>query len=227
MSAIVPMPIIVLKTCPAWFTVRSLFSINQRCHANVILMKTLSLVALLACLVVPSANGQDQVPSPKESQAEAARTGAGCGLPSVQFDVKSDTKQHPMSQPDPGKGLVYFAQVETQNGAIIRKGWVTTRVGIDGAWVGANHGKSYFFVAVDPGSHVVCTDWQSGHKLYSQQGAAMNLSVEAGKIYYIRSTVMEITANQRTPGMKIELIDSSEGQLLVSSSALNSANIKK
>jgi len=38
---------------------------------------------------------------------------------------------------------------------------------------------------------------------------------------------MEITTHQNTPGMKLELIDSAEGQLLISSSALSIAHPKK
>ncbi len=47
----------------------------------------------------------------------------------------------------------------------------------------------------------------------------MSFNAEAGKIYYIRETIMEITTHQNSPGMKLELIDSAEGQLLISASA--------
>ncbi|MGC2182968.1 MAG: hypothetical protein WA637_06805, partial [Terriglobales bacterium] len=100
-------------------------------------------------------------------------------------------------------------------------------VGLDGSWVGANHGKSYFFVTVDPGEHAACTDWQSSHKIYSRQSAAVSFNAEAGKVYYIRTTVVEITARHRNPGMKLELIDGAEGQLLISSSALSTTHPKK
>jgi hypothetical protein len=46
-------------------------------------------------------------------------------------------------------------------------------------------------------------------------------------VYYIRATIMEITALQKTPGMKLELIDRAEGPLLISSSALSTAHAKK
>jgi hypothetical protein len=190
-------------------------------------MKTLAVVVLLALSMVVFSGAQANMPAPKEDQAAAARTSAGCGPSNVEFDVKTDNKQHPVSQPEPGKALVYFLHVESQDGGIINKGWVTSRVGIDGVWVGANHGKSYFFLSVDPGEHAACTDWQSSLKTYSSQSAAVSFSVQAGKVYYIRTTIMEITALQRTPGMKVELIDSAEGQLLISSSALSSAHPKK
>jgi hypothetical protein len=187
-------------------------------------MKTLSLVVLFTLSIVVSGYAQGDMPAPKEDQAWAARTAAGCGPSNSEFDVKTDSKQHPMSRPEIGTALVYFLHVESQDGGIVNKGWVTSRVGIDGAWVGANHGKSYFFLSVDPGEHAACTDWQSSRKTYSRQSAAVSFRAEAGKVYYIRTTILEITHLQTIPGMKLELIDGAEGQLLISSSALSTAH---
>lgn len=190
-------------------------------------MKTLGPVVFLSFSVVVAGYAQGKTPAPKEDQALAARAAAGCGPSNVRFDVKTDKEQHPVSKPEAGKALVYLLHVESQDGGVIDKGWVTSRVGIDGTWVGANHGKSYFFLSVDPGDHAACTDWQSTVKTYSRQSAAMNFHAEAGKVYYIRTTVIEITHLQRTPSMRIELIDGAEGQLLISSSALSIASPKK
>lgn len=191
------------------------------------LMKPLAAVVLLTLSTVVSSYAQGNTPAATQDQAAGARTAAGCGPSGAEFDVKLDNKQHPVSQPGPGKALVYFLHLETQDGGVITKGWVTSRVGIDGAWVGANHGKSYFSVSVDPGEHAACTDWQSSLKTYSRQSAALNFRAEAGKTYYIRTTVIEITALQRTPAMKIEVIDDAEGQLLISSSAFSTSHPKK
>ena len=190
-------------------------------------MKTLAAVVLVTLSTVVSSYAQGNLPAATQGQASTARTAAGCGPSDDEFDVKTDNKQHLVSEPEPGKALVYFLHVESQDGGVINKGWVTSRAGMDGAWVGANHGKSYFFISVDPGEHAACTDWQSSLKTYSRQSAALNLRAEAGKIYYIRTTIIEITALQRTPAMKIELIDDAEGQLLISSSALSTAHPKK
>jgi len=190
-------------------------------------MKTVAASVFLAFALVVASNAQANPPVPQGDQATVARTAAGCGPGNADFDVKTDNKQHPLSQPEPGKALVYFLHVETQDGGVINKGWVTSRVGIDGRWVGANHGKSYFSVPLDPGQYVVCTDWQSRIKTYSRQSAATSFTAEAGKVYFFRTSVMEITAIQRTPGMKLELIDNAEGQLLVSSSALSTPQAKK
>jgi hypothetical protein len=40
-------------------------------------------------------------------------------------------------------------------------GQAPTEVGMDGAWVGANQGSSYFFFAAAPGEHHLCIHGQS------------------------------------------------------------------
>jgi len=101
----------------------------------------------------------------------------------------------------------------------------TTRVGLDGVWVGANHGKSYFFFPVDPGDHHLCVRWQSSFKQLSQAAAALSLTAEAGKVYYVRATLEE--RHKRQPAVKLEAVDDAEGQLLVASSAFSIAHPKK
>jgi hypothetical protein len=87
--------------------------------------------------------------------------------------VKADNTQHPASQPESGKALVYVFHEERQNNA--------------------NHGKSYFFFTVDPGAHRLCANWQSKIKIYSRQSSAASFVAEAGKVYYFRAQVNEIT----------------------------------
>src|SRR4029077_7511834 len=82
-----------------------------------------------------------------------ARIAAGCGPDNVQFDVKVDKNQHPTPQPEAGKAIVYVFEKEISDALAFKIGAVTTRVGLDGAWVGANHGESYFTFPVDPGDH--------------------------------------------------------------------------
>ena len=79
-------------------------------------------------------------------------------------------------------------------------GTVTTRVGLDGNWVGANHGQSYISFAAEPGEHRVCADWQSSLKGLQKPSGAANLTVEAGKTYYYRSDVtIRWTDHTHTP----------------------------
>ncbi len=178
------------------------------------MMKTILVVLLFAAPVF----AQDDA---------AARTAAGCGPNEVKFDVKTDKKQHPISQPESGKALVYvFADENADNGGI-RIGGLTTRVGLDGAWVGANKGKSYFFFSVDSGAHRLCTNWQSGVSSRSKLGSVAGLTVEAGKIYYFRTSHYFVPEGQRQLGLKLEPLDPAEAQLLIAFCSLSTFHAKK
>ena len=161
--------------------------------------------------------------------------GSGCGgacggwvrgPDKVQFDVTTDKKQHPeaKAKAEAGKAAVYVFEDERREPNELF-GLVTTRIGVDGQWVGANHGKSYFFFSVDPGSHDLCANWQSSFKMYSKLVSAASLTAEAGKVYYFRAVVEERT---HTPtAVRIEAVDPAEGQLLVAGSALSSSHPKQ
>ena len=86
-----------------------------------------------------------------QSQTPDLRTQAGCGPATTQFDVKTDKNQHAVERPDAGKALVYAIVDEKRDPTVKQIGDVTTRVGLDGNWVGANHGESYFSFAVVSG----------------------------------------------------------------------------
>ena len=149
-----------------------------------------------------------------QDEAATARTGAGCGLGTGMFDVKATDLKHPVGQPEQGKALVYFF-VDFVTAP-------TMRVGVDGSWVGANEGKSYFFFQVAPGEHNVCTEWQSGtfKKSSERVGEAIHLTAEAGKTYYLR-------LNFGYQRMHLELSDEAEGHFLIGSSLYATSQPKK
>ena len=139
----------------------------------------------------------------------------GCGANQSQFSVATNKKEHPVAQPQAGKAMVYVIE-DIFNGP-------TMRVGLDGAWVGANKGRSYFFFSVDPGEHQLCTKWQSGvfKKTAERVGSAASFTAEAGKAYYFRVLVYERT------GVRLEQVEPAEGQFLVSSSWFSTSRPKK
>ena len=158
-----------------------------------------------------------------QDQAGTARTAAGCGPSAEMFDVKTTDSKHPVGQPEEGKGLVYFF--------VDSVAAPTMRVGVDGNWVGANDGKSYFFFQVAPGEHNICTEWQSGtfKKSSERVGEAMHLAVEAGKAYYLRLQV-RVPFNCVHYGcqqMHLELSDEAEGHFLIGSSLYATSQPKK
>jgi hypothetical protein len=80
-------------------------------------------------------------PALAQTQAIDARTAAGCGAADISFDVKTDPSQHTLLPPESGKAMVYVATDQGETPAL-QVGNPTTRVGLDGSWVGANHGTS-------------------------------------------------------------------------------------
>jgi hypothetical protein len=149
----------------------------------------------------------------------AAPVRSGCGPSEAQFDVKTNQNQHPVAQPDPGKALIYVFE-DIERGP-------TMRVGLDGAWVGANKGKAYFYFSVEPGEHQLCTNWQSGvfKKTAMRIGSAITLTAEAGKVYYFRTQVYERSEQDRN--VKTEPVENAEAQFLISSSSFSTFHPKK
>jgi len=154
-----------------------------------------------------------------QDPSTAVSGSGGCGPNEGQYEVSTDKKNHPAAQPDSGKALVYVIE-DIERGP-------TMRVGLDGAWVGANKGKSYFFFPVDPGDHQLCTKWQSGvfKKTAERIGSAVAVKAQAGKVYYFRIQVYE--RSERDSTVKLEPVEAAEGQFLVSSSRYSTSHPKK
>jgi hypothetical protein len=177
------------------------------------------MLKLLACLLCAS-----PILVLAQTQADTARSAAGCGPDEIQFDVKTDKKQHVVASPDPGKALVVVFEDE-KVGTSLKIGSVTTRVGLDGKWVGANHAESYFAFPVDPGDHRLCVNWQSSFKRFSKLGAAATLSAEAGKVYFYRVELEE--RSDHPPAVRLEMVDNAEGQFQLASHALSTSRAKE
>jgi hypothetical protein len=141
----------------------------------------------------------------------------GCGAPDTKFDVKTAEGQHP-AQPEAGKALVYFIQDDS---AYISRPRPTTRMGVDGEWVGATHSNSYFYFSVNPGLHHLCASWQGD----GQKAAAAHFTAEAGGVYYFE--VKNSYWTNGSTGMSLDPVDSDEGQLLVNQFSFNISHPKK
>ena len=174
-------------------------------------MKTILTMLLLAA----AAFAQDQA-------AVARLTQTACGPNDTQFDVKTDKEQHPISTPETGKALVYVIEQEKHRGLKS----VTTRVGLDGTWIGANRGDSYLFFPVEPGEHHLCSDWHVGFVAGGgKQVSLASFVAEAGKVYYFR--VRTMGAKDMGNILDLDFVSSDEGQLLVASSAFSIPTAKK
>jgi hypothetical protein len=70
-----------------------------------------------------------------------------------------------------------------------------TRLGLDGAWVGANKGNSYFAYTVESGDHHLCTNWSYAFKSLSKKVGMSSFKAEAGKTYYFQARIRMILHN--------------------------------
>jgi hypothetical protein len=165
-------------------------------------------------------------PAFAQEQAADLRSAAGCGSTKTQFGVKTDKSKHSVAQPEPGKALVYVVEGVISAPHLWSIGHTTTRVGVDGSWVGANQESSYLSFAVEPGTHRVCSDVQSVFVSAEKMSAAADLMAEAGKTYYYR-VMVTVGDQERQAHVSVKPVDEAEGLLLISKSALSASKPKK
>ncbi len=176
-------------------------------------------IALAFIFLASSAFAQDLSVAAAES---------ACGPPNVEFRVKTNTDLSPM-QLESGKALVYI--VEDQKFKAIND--VTIRVGLDGNWIGANHGNSYLFFSVEPGEHHLCVDWLSSFVSGGRLVSLANLTAEPGKVYCFRARTtggpgaLGDGRMQAQPSLDLDRINSDEGKLLIASYPRSASDPKK
>jgi Protein of unknown function (DUF2846) len=148
----------------------------------------------------------------------------GCGPANVSFDVKSSGSSHPVSQPEPGKALVYFLQEDKVFESRPRP---TVKWALDGNWIGATQANRYFHISVDPGEHHVCSEWQTAVILIAgHPAAAAHFTTEAGQAYYFR-TENYFWKETGVTNIKLGQLDSDEALLLMSQFGFSESKPKK
>jgi len=168
------------------------------------------------------------------AQDAAPQQQAGCGPDQAKFAVKREAHSHPAGTLEPSKALVYvFGDSELDN-ATIQIGDLITRVGVDGAWVGAYKHKSYMYFSVAPGEHHLCTSQQSSLKSRRDNNAsAITFTASEGKVYYFSTKpsprALAGSAVSRAPSGEVELavVDPAEAQLMMPKWAFSTAQPKK
>jgi len=147
----------------------------------------------------------------------------GCGASQVSVSVTAQKNQHPFAQPDAGKALVYFLEDDSNFNATPKP---TVRVGLDGKWVGATHGSSYFYFPVDVGRHHLCASWQGkGQEAYA---AATDFSARAGELYFflVRDTFLWPKGSDLIRKIDLKTVNGDEGQLLASKYSFSTSHPK-
>ncbi len=161
------------------------------------------------------------------AQNMAAQGGSqgACGPPNVHFDVKTVSGQ-PIAQAEPPKALVFVSEVFKKVPGEL--GNPTIRIGLDGNWVGAVRGNSYFSFSVQPGEHHLCTNWQSRFKRLSREAAFTSFNAATGNAYYFRTRITYQTVRTATTMvLDLEPVNDDEGKYLVASNPLSIAQARK
>ena len=149
-----------------------------------------------------------------------------CGDEKTTFNVSTKEVDSPVEPPPEGKARIVF--IETFDHTALMTG-ETTRFGVDGTWVGANRGDSYFVVDLAPGEHHLCANWQK-----KKDAGVLSLSVEAGKTYYYQARVRKVknqahgfaggqsvTVGQVERGFEAGILPDDEGKFRVKASKLS------
>jgi hypothetical protein len=151
--------------------------------------------------------------SKTKQMADEAWARAGCGADGIHFDVSMDKNQHVLAEPESGKAMVYVFEDDES-----RTGFPTTRVGVDGKWIGGNVPESYMFFSVTPGVHRLCSNWQGQSKL----GAALDFTAEAGKIYFFDAKMRSFGSYY----FRIDQVPEAEGHFLIASHGVSKSSEK-
>ncbi len=150
------------------------------------------------------------------------RLASACGPAHINYKVDLDRSQHGPVPPEAGKALVYFIHEAGIPFEKLTIGYPTTKYAVDGSWVGADHGDSWFAVAVAPGEHHVCTVLQSS--FVDQRVELAHFTAEAGKAYFFRT---RLVMSGSVELLELERIDSDQAVYLISSYPLATAHAKK
>jgi hypothetical protein len=113
--------------------------------------------------------------------SQAATPVDACGKDEIHFKVHTDKKQHASNSPEAGKAQIVF--IESLDGAFMSA--PTARFAIDGTWVGANRGASYFTVSVAAGERHLCAKRQSSIQAENANAGAMTVQLKPSEIQYV------------------------------------------
>ena len=157
---------------------------------------------------------------PLLAQNQSPAVPAACGDLKVSVAVSLDNSQHAVAQPEPGTARVYFIQ---DTGLSATFAYPTTKIGVDGQWVGANKKDSYFSVSLEPGDHHLCAAIQSS--IVRRDVELAHLPAEAGKVYFYRTRIILSKGSPEYLGFVP--IDSDEGAYLIASYPLSRSHARK
>jgi hypothetical protein len=153
--------------------------------------------------------------------AQRLEADSGCGPANVKYDSKLASQQ---ATPEPKrvKALVYF---EENNAGYVSVNPPTTRIGIDGQWVGAMQEVSWFYAYVDPGPHQLCANWQTSlPPTWTRTTQTTPFSVRAGGTYYFEVKYEEVAHQVK---MELKALDPNQGAKVIRKYFYGTSQLKK
>jgi hypothetical protein len=155
-----------------------------------------------------------------------------CGSDKTQFDVKTQKHAPAPAPPAEGKAQIVFLETMDRNLGCWSCGSPTSRIGMDGGWVGANQGNSWFAIDVAPGEHHLCTDWQSAFGTLKKKIGMAEFTAEAGKTYYfeVKVRIKEVGSDNSSDvdrDLDFAQISDDEGKFRLQSAALATSSLRK
>lgn len=179
-------------------------------------MKTLFAVAF----VVSCALAQDP--------AAITRARSACGPWPAKFAVRTERGAHPAPQTPARKALVYIVEDQRQDlRPCLGNCGALTRLAMDGAWMGANRGSSYFSFFASPGEHHLCAAWEKGGNRLQDRTSLAPFTAEPGRVYYFRVRVTNIAPPAGFYSIDLESLNADQGRFLVAASPLSTFRQKK
>src|SRR5260370_8621209 len=103
-------------------------------------------------------DGGTYIPDDIPDDTAIAKAAAACGPDKIKFDVTNPERPQPAVVVEPGKALVYVVEDARYCGDFCIP---TIKIGLDGAWMGANQAPSYFSSPPAPAYHPLSPRCQS------------------------------------------------------------------
>ena len=145
-----------------------------------------------------------------------------CGNDKIKFDVTTEKNPPAPASPAAGKAQIVFIEDQNKEHNPWHP-WDTVRFGMDGAWVGANKGNSYFTLDVAPGLHHLCASWQGGVRGVESFDLAP-VTAEPGKVYYFAA---EITESQYYYHFSLSQLNDDQGKYRIKAWKLSTSKPKQ
>lgn len=163
--------------------------------------------------------------APGQNIGSSPAAKSACGPENIKFNVRLDRSPHALMQPTHGKSVVYVFQEYPYISLLPPFSLLpslTMRVGVDGAWVGANRKRSYFAFTVVPGVHSICV---SGQSRLGGMISLYRVVTKSNGIYYFRTQFYCDSSGVCDP-LDVESVNEGEAKLLMQTSAYSTSDTK-